>query len=314
MLNRRHIRIKVMQTLYAFNGGESDNFIKDEKFLLQSLDNMYDLHLMMLSLLLEVQKRAEDYLDKSQRKILATQEEKNPNRKFVNNQVLTILQEDRALQIEIEKRKVDYWYLDFEYVDIIFKSILDSALYKEYMSSKISSFKEDRNFIVDVFTEIIAPNEKLYDYIEDKKLTWLDDLPVVNTGILKLLRKVKEENKANYFTPKLFKDTEDKEFATNLFKKTLLNKTKFNEEVAVKTKNWDAERIAHLDAILLQMALCEFQKFPSIPVKVTINEYIDIAKEYSTPKSSFFINGILDKIVKEYEDNGSLNKIGRGLM
>lgn len=314
MLNRRHIRIKVMQTLYAFDGGESDDFKKDERFLLQSLDHMYDLHLLMLSLLIEVQKRAEDYQDKSQRKILATHEEKNPNRKFINNQVLLILREDRSLQIEIEKRKVDYWYLDFEYVDIIFKSILESSLYKEYMANSVSDFKEDRNFIMDVFSDIIAPNEKLYEYIEDKKLTWLDDLPVVNTGILKLLRKIKKENKANYFTPKLFKDTEDKEFATSLFKKSILNKSKFNQEVAAKTTNWDAERIASLDAILLQMAICEFQKFPSIPVKVTINEYIDIAKEYSTPKSSFFINGILDKIVKEYEENGELNKIGRGLM
>ncbi|WP_245577712.1 transcription antitermination factor NusB [Gelidibacter mesophilus] len=314
MLNRRHIRIKVMQTLYAFDGGESDDFIQDEKFLLKSLDNMYDLHLMLLSLLIEVQKRAEDYQDKSQRKILATQEEKNPNKKFINNQVLQLLSEDRALQIDIEKRKMDYWYLDFEYVDIIFKSILESTLYKEYMSNSVSDFKEDKNFIIDVFSEIIAPNDKLYDYIEDKKLTWLDDLPVVNTGILKLLRKLKKENKANYFTPKLFKDTEDKEFATALFRKTLLNKSKFSQEVAAKTKNWDAERIANLDAILLHMAICEFQKFPSIPVKVTINEYIDIAKEYSTPKSSFFINGILDKIVKEYKENGELNKVGRGLM
>ena len=314
MLNRRHIRIKVMQTLYAFDGGEGDDFRKEEKFLDQSLDSMYDLHLLMLSLLIEVQKRAEDYQDKSQRKILATQEEKNPNKKFINNSVFQILQEDKSLQIEIEKRKIDHWYLDFEYVDIIFKSILESEIYKEYMSDTVSNFKEDKNFIIDVFTEIIAPNDKLYDYIEDKKLTWLDDLPVVNTGILKMLNKLKKENKASYFTPKLFKDTEDKEFASALFKKTLLNKTKFNQEIAAKTKNWDAERIANLDAILLQMAICEFQKFPSIPVKVTINEYIDIAKEYSTPKSSFFINGILDNIVKEYKENGDLNKIGRGLM
>lgn len=314
MLNRRHIRIKVMQTLYAFDGGESDDFKKDEKFLLQSLDHMYDLHLLLLSLLIEVQKRAEDYQDRSQRKILATQEEKNPNRKFINNQVLQILREDTALQIEIEKRKVDNWYLDFEYVDIIFKSILESAFYKNYMATNVSDFKEDKNFIIDVFSEIIAPNEKLYDYIEDKKLTWLDDLPVVNTGILKLMRKLKTENKPNYFTPKLFKDTEDKEFASALFRKSILNRSKFNQEVAAKTTNWDADRIASLDAVLLQMAICEFQKFPSIPVKVTINEYIDIAKEYSTPKSSFFINGILDKIVKEYEEKGDLNKIGRGLM
>lgn len=314
MLNRRHIRIKVMQTLYAFDGSESDDFKNDEKFLLQSLENMYDLYLMQLSLLIEIQKRAEDQQEKIQKKHLATQEEKNPNRKFVNNEVLQMLKNNEVLKNELEKRKIDYWYLDFEYVDIIYKAILESDLYKEYMSTKTSDFKEDKLFIVDVFSEIIAPNEKLYEYIEDKQLTWIDDLPVINTILLKLLRKVKSSSIDQYFTPSLYKDMEDRDYAVQLFKKTLLNRSKFNAEIAQKTLNWDSDRIANLDAILLQMAICEFQKFPSIPAKVTINEYLEVAKEYSTPKSSFFINGILDKIVKEYTEEGKLNKIGRGLM
>lgn len=314
MLNRRHIRIKVMQTLYAFDGSESDDFKKEEKFLLQSLDTMYDLYLMQMSLLIEIQKRAEDHQEKIQKKHLATQEEKNPNRKFVNNEVLQMLKHNEVLKNELEKRKIDFWYLDFEYVDIIFKAILESDLYKGYMATKTSDFKEDKDFIVAIFSEIIAPNDKLYDYIEDKKLTWIDDLPVVNTIIQKLLRKLKPSSIDHYFVPKLYKDMEDREYAVSLFKKTLLNRSKLNEEIAQKTVNWDAERIANLDAILLQMAICEFQKFPSIPVKVTINEYLEIAKEYSTPKSSFFINGILDKIIKDYSDEGKLNKMGRGLM
>ena len=314
MLNRRHIRIKVMQTLYAFDGSESDDFKKDEKFLLQSLDTMYDLYLMQLSLLVELQKRAEDYQAKTQKKHLATKEEKNPNKKFVNNEVLHLLKNNEVLKSELEKRKIDNWYLDFEYVDIIYKSVIDSELFKDYMSTKTSDFKEDRTFIVDVFSEIIAPNDKLYEYIEDEKLTWIDDLPVVNTIIQKLLRKVKKDSIDQHFTPRLYKDMEDRDYAIDLFKKTLLNRSKFNEEISTKTVNWDSDRIASLDAILLQMAICEFQKFPSIPVKVTINEFLEIAKEYSTPKSSFFINGILDKIVKEYESDGKLNKIGRGLM
>jgi N utilization substance protein B len=314
MLNRRHIRIKVMQTLYAFDGSESDDFKKDEKFLLQSLENMYDLFLMQLSLLVEIQKRAEDYQLKTQKKHLATTEEKNPSKKFINNKVLQMLKQNQVLKNELEQRKVDFWYLDFEYVDIIFKAIIESAHYKEYMASKSSDFKLDKNFIVEMFSEIVAPNEKLYEYIEDKKLTWIDDLPVINTIIQKLLRKIKVDSTEHHFIPKLYKDDEDREYALSLFKKTLLNRSKFNEEIAAKTVNWDSDRIANLDAILLQMAICEFQKFPSIPVKVTINEYLEIAKEYSTPKSSFFINGILDKIVKEYEEDGKLNKIGRGLM
>lgn len=303
-----------MQTLYAFNGTESDDFKKDERFLHDSLENMYDLHLMLLSLLIEVQKRAEDHQNKSQKKHLATQEEKNPNRKFINNEVLQFLKNSTSLKEALEKRKIDDWYLDFEYVDIIFKTILESDIYADYMVTKTSDFKADKEFIEDVFSDLVAPNEKLYEYIEDKKLTWIDDLPVVNTGILKLVRKLKPTSSPSHFTPQLFKDEEDKVFAVDLFKKTLLNRSKFNEEIAAKTTNWDADRIANLDAILLQMAICEFQKFPSIPVKVTINEYIDIAKEYSTPKSNIFINGILDKIVKEYSEQGKLNKIGRGLM
>ena len=314
MLNRRHIRIKVMQTLYAFNGTESDDLKKDEKFLLHSLDSMYDLYLIILSLLVEVQKKAEERLSISQKKFLATFEEKNPNYKFVNNTILTLIKEDLALKNEIENRKLDCWYLDFEYIDILLKAILESSIYKDYMKTKTSNFIEDKNFLIDIFSEIIAPNEKLYDYFEDKKLTWIDDLPIVNTSILKLLKKVRPNVPANFFTPGLYKDLEDREFAIDLFKKTVLNRSKFSEEIAKKTTNWDSDRIANLDAVLLQMALCEFQKFPSIPFKVTINEYLEIAKEYSTPKSSIFINGILDKMIKEYSDEGKHSKTGRGLL
>ncbi|MFD1163140.1 MULTISPECIES: transcription antitermination factor NusB [Hwangdonia] len=314
MLNRRHIRVKVMQTLYAFKGGESDDFSKDQKFLLFSIDNMYNLYLLLMALLIEVQKRAETDLQKKQNKHLATKEDKDPNRKFVNNQVLHILKSNTMLKNQLETYKITNWNLDNEYVDIIFKAIISSDLYKEYMQTKVSDFKEDKNFIVDIFKEIIAPNDKLYDYMEDKNLTWLDDLPTVNTTILKLLRKVKLTSPENHFTPQLYKDTEDKQFAIELFRKTFLNKTALSEEIEQKTKNWDTDRIANVDYVLLQMAICELKHFTSIPVKVTINEYLEIAKEYSTPKSSIFINGILDKLVKEYTADGNLNKIGRGLM
>ncbi|MCK8481638.1 transcription antitermination factor NusB [Psychroserpens algicola] len=303
-----------MQTLYASKGSESDNIKTNEKFLLQSLNSMYDLFIAQLSLLIEVHKKAKDHQEKTQKKLLATKEEKNPNSKFINNEILVMLSTNEALQECIEDQKENLWYLDFEYVDVIFKSLLDSDIYKQYMSTKTSTFKEDKNFVIDMFTEIIAPNDKLYDYFEDKRITWLDDLPVVNTAILKLLKKVKVSSEGKFFTPKLFKDNEDRDFGIHLLNKTILNQAAFLEEISAKTKNWDAERITQIDTVLMQMAICEFQKFPSIPVKVTINEYLEIAKEYSTPKSSNFINGILDKIVKEYTSEGKLNKIGRGLM
>ncbi|WP_246147087.1 transcription antitermination factor NusB [Seonamhaeicola marinus] len=314
MLNRRHIRVKVMQTLYAYKGGESDDFSKDQKFLLFSINNMYNLYLLLISLLLEVKKRADVDLQKKQKKHLATKEDKDPNKKFVNNQLLKVLADNLRLKDHLDLYKINNWELDTEYIEIIFKDILNSDIYKEYMQTRVSDFKEDKAFVIDIYKEIIAPNDKLYDYIEDKNLTWLDDLPTVNTTILKLLRKVKQTTDETHFTPKLFKEEEDKQFAIDLFKKTLLNRSALNTEIDKKTKNWDAERIADIDYILLQMAINELQNFPSIPVKVTINEYLEIAKEYSTPKSSIFINGILDKLVKEYTANGTLNKIGRGLM
>ncbi|WP_223549211.1 transcription antitermination factor NusB [Aestuariivivens sp. NBU2969] len=314
MLNRRHIRVKVMQSIYAFSGSASDDLSKPQKFLLFSIDNMYNLYLLLLSLLIEVQKRAETDLQKKQNKHLATQEDKNPNRKFVNNELLHLLRGNKQLQEQLEAHKINNWQLDDEYVDVIFKAVIASDLYATYMQSRTSNFKEDKEFIIDIFKDVIAPNDKLYDYIEDKHLTWLDDLPTVNTTILKLLRKVKPTVSEGYFTPRLYKDLDDKQFAVDLFRKTILNTSKLNKEIEQRTKNWDADRIANIDFVLLQMAICELKEFPSIPVKVTINEYLEIAKEYSTPKSSIFINGILDKLVKEYQEANTLNKVGRGLL
>ncbi len=313
MLNRRHIRTKVMQIIFAIKSNESDNLKKDEQFLLESMDNMYNLFLLMLSLLIEVQAKAEDYLIKLQQKHLPTSEEKNPNRKFVNNELLNFLKHNNLLKQELEVRKINNWKFDNEYVDIIFRAFIESELYKDYMATKLSSFKEDKMIVIDMFKEIIAPNEKLYNYYEDKNITWLDDLPVINTAIVKLLRKSNPQSLESQFVPKLFKDTEDKNFAIDLLENTMLNELTFSKEIEGKTANWDKDRIANIDFVLLQMAICEFQKFPSIPVKVTINEYLEIAKEYSTPKSSVFINGILDNLAKEYSDKGTLNKAGRGL-
>ena len=314
MLNRRHIRIKVMQALYAFKGNESEDLKVSNSFLNHSLNSMYDLYLSVLSLIIEVHKKAEDHQNKTQKKFLATKAEKNPNLKFIKNEVLMMLSNNEALQAELEHRKLNPWYLDFEYVDLTFKAITESDLYKDYMATSTSTFKEDKEFIISIFEDIIAPNDKLYDYFEDKKLTWLDDIPVVNTSILKLLKKLKPSTSEQHFLPKLFKDQDDRDFGVDLLKKTILNQSSFSEEIASKTKNWDSERITQIDTVLMQMAICEFQKFPSIPVKVTINEYLEIAKEYSTPKSSNFINGILDKIVKEYKAENKFNKIGRGLL
>ena len=312
MLNRRHIRVKVMQSIYALHQKSSDDIEKEEKFLLHSIDSIQDLYLIMLSSLVEIRKKEVIFLDASSKKHLATPEEKNPNKKFINNAVLLQLEESNSLSIALEKRKIINWAMNDDYILILLNEIKQSALYENYISTKKSSFQEDKDFVVDMFTELIAPNEKLYEYLEDNKLTWIDDIPLVNTQILKELKQVVE--KADFRISKLYKDQEDQEFVTLLFKKTVLNEVELAKEYIDKTPNWDAERIAEIDTIILKMAICEFLKFPSIPVKVTINEYLEIAKEYSTPKSSIFINGILDNLIKEFQNENKIQKTGRGLI
>jgi len=313
MLTRRHIRVKVMQSMYAFTQSANDNLTVEQKFLQKSMDEMYDLFLLNLDLLVQVKNKAQDYLEKSQKKHLATNEDKNPNLKLIQNRLLHKIEHSEKLNELLENKKLTNWHQDDEYVNIIWEEVKQSEIYKEYLSSEISSFQEDKDFVVTIFKEIIAPNDKLYDYLEDKKLTWLDDLPIVNTSLLKFLRKEKETS-PDLKIPKLFKNREDEEFAVELFRKTLLNQKAYIDDIQEKTPNWDKDRIAGVDSILLKMAICEFMQFPSIPVKVTINEYLEIAKEYSTPKSSIFINGILDKLSKEYKNAEKINKIGRGLM
>lgn len=312
MLNRRHIRVKVMQSIYALHQKNSDEIEKEEKFLLHSIDSIQDLYLIMLSSLIEIRKKEIVFLEASSKKHLATLEDKKPNRKFVDNAVLQLLEESNSLSIALEKRKINNWAMDDTYVLILLNEIKQSKLYQVYMQNKKTSFEVDKEFVAAMFAELIAPNEKLYEYLEDNKLTWIDDIPLVNTQILKQLNQFSE--KEEFRVTRLYKDQEDQEFVTLLFKKTVLNEVELAKEYINKTPNWDAERIAEIDTIILKMAICEFLKFPSIPVKVTINEYLEIAKEYSTPKSSIFINGILDNLVKEFQSEDKIKKSGRGLI
>jgi transcription antitermination factor NusB len=314
VVNRRHIRVKVMQSIYAMHQNGSDDIVKEEKFLYYSIDTILDLYLIMLSALIEIGQKEAVFLHLSSKKHLATPEERKPNEKFIKNSIFQILSENNSLSIALENRKINNWTQNDDYIILLLNDIKESSLYAKYMSNNKNSFEEDKEFIINLFAEVIAPNQKLYEYLEDSKLTWIDDIPVVNTLILKQLNALKSLLDDSFRIPKLFKDNEDKEFVSNLFRKTVLNENEFAKEYADKTPNWDSERIAEIDTIILKMAICEFLKFPSIPVKVTLNEYLELAKEYSTPKSSIFINGILDNLVKEFETDKKLLKVGRGLM
>ncbi|MGY8885769.1 MAG: transcription antitermination factor NusB [Flavobacteriales bacterium] len=313
MLTRRHIRVKVLQSVYALNQNEHPDLSKQEKFLFYSIDQMHDLYLLMLQLMIEMRDHAENYLDVSKKKHLATDLEKDPSTIFVENKVLRLLDSNSNLEAIVKRKGLNYWAQDTEYVGILFKVLREQDWYDEYLLKENTSFSEDQNFITKVYKEVIAPNEKLYEYLEDKRLTWIDDFPIVNTAMVKMLGKISEKNVANVLIPDLYKDSEDRDFALELLRKVVLNEEKLSAEIDGKTPNWDQDRIADLDFIILKMGIAEFLYFPSIPVRATINEYLEISKEYSTPKSSIFINGILDKLVKEFEISKKLNKIGRGL-
>jgi N utilization substance protein B len=304
-----------MQCIYALTLSKDDSLEKQEKFLNHSITHTYTLYLLMLSLFRELHQMAERHIRLSSNKYLASASDSYPvKEKFVNNRLLLKIAGNEQLGRELKRRKLKNWYLHEEYVKILFREITGSRVYETYMKSSDSSFEGDRKVLMDLFREVIAPNEKIYEYFEDDQLTWVDDLPLVNTFLLKRMKKVAPEHEDSYFLPSLVKDEDDLDFAKKLLVKTLLNDKELISEIEGKTPNWDKDRIADIDAILLKMAICELLNFPSIPERVTINEYLEIAKEYSTPKSSIFINGILDKLVKEYKSQGKLKKAGRGLL
>ncbi|PKH52630.1 transcription antitermination factor NusB [Tenacibaculum sp. Bg11-29] len=312
MINRRHIRVKVMQSVYAMQQSQSDNIVKEEKFLKNSIQKMYDLYVLNLQLVVEVQKLANKKIALSKKKMLATKEELNPNTKFIDNKLINLLNESVSLEGYTELNQLNFWELDNEYVNIILDELQKSDLYKKYMSTVEDSYHIDKAFVIEFFREIIAPNEKLADYFEDKMISWVDDIPFVNTWIIKSLNKQKPQNP--FILGGLYKDSEDKQFASNLFTKTVLHQHKYQDDIIEKTPNWEADRIADIDMIIIKMAITEFLHFPSIPSRVTINEYIELAKDYSTNKSGYFINGVLDKLAKDYLASDKMVKIGRGLL
>ena len=301
-----------MQSVYALLQSKSDDLTKQEDFLYTSIEKMQDLYVLMLRLLVEVKNMEKKHIEISGKKFLATSQDLNPNFKFINNKTFKLLEESISLNNYLEENKLNYWSLDNEYVHEILKLIKESNVYASYMKSEKNSFEEDRDFVVALFKNVVAPNEKLADYFEDKTISWVDDIPFVNTWIVKSLNQLKP--KQPFQLGNLYKDEDDKKFVLDLFRKVVLNHKEFEKEIENKTPNWDTDRIAEIDMILIKMAISEFLKFPSIPTSVTINEYIEIAKDYSSEKSSFFINGVIDKILKDFTASKRLNKIGRGLL
>ncbi len=312
MINRRHIRVKVMQSVYAMIQSHNDDIVKEEKFVKHSIKKMFDLYVLLLQLLVEVQRLAEQKQEISKKKYLATKEDLSPNRKFVENKLIKKLAESNSLLLHIEAHKLNNWLLDDEYVKIIWEKLQKSDLFSRYLNTIEDSYKVDKSFVIDFFRDIIAPNQKLFDYFEDQNITWVDDIPFVNTWVIRSLNK--QNSNGNFMLGSLYKNEDDENFVSELFKKVILNHHTFENDIKMHTPNWESDRIAGMDMILIKMGISEFLFFPSIPTRVTINEYIEIAKDYSTQKSGYFVNGVLDKLSKEFEKEKRLVKVGRGLL
>ena len=312
MLTRRHLRIKVMQSLYSLIQNREGNLEQEVNFFKKSYLSSFSLYLTLLAFLKSIYEHAVDqkYLQKD----LRTKVNLFHPAPLVENKILKFIAHHPTLIKFIKKRKIKFWELDFDYVKINFKALMDNKKFQSYAQKKSPSLDDDRVILYFFFKEIVAPSDGFYDYIEDKELTWIDDLPVVNTFILKTINKIDPQDSNSIYFPEMNTSEEDPQFAIGLLKKVVINNDTLQREMVGRTPNWDTDRIALLDAIMIKMAMAELLYFPSIPPKVTMNEYIEISKDYSTPKSNIFINGILDKTIKDFEKLGRLNKSGRGLI
>ena len=309
MITRRHLRTKVMQALYAQQLDPTDNLATGESWILKSSQDFYLLYITLLDLFRELHSCGYALYEKNTKKHL--QENKNEtNPKFFSNKALLALCDNEVLAAQSKKYKLKYWKNHDEYVRLVWDEITASTLYNDYLKTETTSLEDDQDFLVDLFTKVIVPFERLGEFMEEVNISWVDDAPLANTIVRNSLKRITEPNS---IITVLYKDEEDRKFSLELFRKVALNKAELIDEIKGRTPNWDSGRIAELDFTLLLMALAELLYFPSIPVNVTINEYLEIAKEYATPKSSMFINGILDSVVKDMTKEKRIHKNIRGM-
>lgn len=313
MISRRIIRIKVMQSLYAFHSSPDQTINLAEKELFHSIHKSYDLYHWLLQLLVEVHSYANERIELKRQKFIPTAEDLNPNSKFVSNDIILRLAENLTLQDYLEKAKLS-WVDHPELIKKLYTELTESDQYIKYMSNNDRSIKEDRDIVEFFYTNIVAPSEDIYQLLEELSIYWNDDLEFVASMVIKTLRKFKLTTHETKGLMPLFKDEDDLAFTKKLFRNCVLNSKEYREIITKHLRNWDLDRIAFIDVLIMEMALCEFTNFPSIPTKVSLNEYIDLAKFYSTSKSRTFINGILDKILKKLKEEGKINKVGRGLI
>lgn len=298
-----------MQALYSYFQHEQASPAFFEKELFKSIDKINELYLSILLLFIDLRHVALVIIDENKNKRLPTKEDLDPNLKFVNNLLLVSLDGNKALTDAVVKKKIS-WQSDFDVVRKLYNEIRNSDLYKNYMQSKEQNLEEDKQFLVTLITEYLSQNELLASLFEERNIHWADDSFVAFNSVIRNFETSTENFK---LLPLLKDEKDDMEFMSILFNKTILYKKNFEELIDKHTKNWEIERIANMDMLLMEMALAEILYIPNVPVKASLNEYIDISKEYSTPNSKTFVNGVLDKIIAELKHEGKINKTGRGL-
>ncbi len=301
-----------MQSLYSFFKTEKKEIYTDLFFLEQSIKNTFSLYILLLSYLKALYDHSIKI--KGDVKKVKTLVISDKFKFIIENDILRFISEHNFLNRFISRIKNSNWEVNFDYVNSNYEKLLTSTFFKSYIDNKKPNLKEQRLFVSNFYKEIILTSENFFDYIEDSQITWIDDYPVANTFLLKVISKIDPKKPESLPFPNLSKNSEDFKFGTKLFKKVISSNIELNKELEGRTPNWDSKRIAMIDLILIKMATVELIYFPEIPEKVTINEYVEISKDYSTPKSKFFINGILDKMVKDFQYSNRLLKEGKGLL
>ncbi|MDA0304372.1 MAG: transcription antitermination factor NusB [Bacteroidetes bacterium] len=313
MLNRRHLRIKILHILYGFYQDSDADIVQTRKALNHSIGKMQELYLLLLMMIGSMQGFAIDRIEAGRKKQLPAPEDLHPNTKFVTNKPLRALANSKALAKAANELGVG-WGDDQEMLRKMFRSLLEQEEYMEYMSSEERGFKHDREYLIRMFRKHMITSEVFQERLEEQSIFWNDDLDLAASMAIKTIKTIRETDDDIELLPLWRQDDDDKEFFETLFAESLAQAEANEALVTEAAKNWELERIALMDRILMKMALAEAKCFSSIPLKVTLNEYIELSKYYSTPKSHGFINGILDQLFTQLKKDGTIVKIGRGLI
>ncbi len=312
MLSRRLLRIKIVKALYSHFKSESDSLIVSEKNLLFSIDKTYELYHQLLWLVVDVANYAENRIELGRRKKLPTPEELNPNTRFVDNRVIAAIRDSEELTDYLQRKKLG-WVQYPELIKKLYILLIDSDFYRQYMNGSTGSFKGDAALVEKFYTRIVCECEALEEVIEEQSIFWTDDVDFATIMVLRTLSDMREGRQELPLLPQ-YKSDDDREYVRELFRHALVHFREYAEYIGRYTSNWEVERIAFMDNVIMVAAMSELIAFPSIPVKVTLDEFIEIAKYYSTPGSSTFINGVLDKIVEALTAEKRIQKTGRGLL